>query len=130
MSRSLFRGASTGVKQWTVRPEALWIAAGLLAACAVLVSAPRGWAADFVIAQQELQFSKTDLSIHSGDTVVFANNDKVRHNITIRNDEKDDAIDLGIQRQNTTVSYKFVNAGTYSVVCSIHPQMHINLVVK
>jgi plastocyanin len=130
MSRSLSRDVSTRVGHRAVPPEALWIAAGLLAAGAVLVSAPTGWAMDFVIAQQELQFSKTDLSIHSGDTVVFTNNDKVRHNITIRNDDKDDAIDLGLQRPNTAVSYRFVMDGTYAVVCSIHPNMHIKIVVK
>jgi len=130
MSRSLFRVVSTGMAQWTVRPEALWIAAGLLAACAILVSTPKGWAADFVIAQKGLEFSKTDMSIQSGDTVIFNNNDGVLHNITIRNSGDDGTSDLGIQRPNTSVSYKFKNVGIYAVVCSIHPNMRLKIIVK
>jgi cytochrome c peroxidase len=98
-----------------------------LAVLFVLGPAAAALAADLVVGQHNLQFSQSKISIHPGDTITFANQDDVTHNISVRSGAGDDTRDLGLQHAGVKVSYRFQSPGVYSVVCSIHPRMRLSV---
>jgi plastocyanin len=99
----------------------------VLAALLVLGPAAAAWAADLVVSQHNLQFSQSQIRVHPGDTITFANLDDVTHNISVRSNAGADTRDLGLQRAGVKVSYQFQSPGLYSVVCSIHPRMRLSV---
>lgn len=101
-----------------------------LAALAVMVLPAVAWAAVLTVTQRNLQFSQSIISIHQGDTLSFANNDNVNHNISVRQPGGEDTEDLGVQRPGKVVSFQFTSKATYSIVCSIHPRMRLKVVVN
>jgi plastocyanin len=100
------------------------------AALATLVPAAVSWAAVLSVSQHGLKFSQPTISIQSGDTINFVNNDDVNHNISVRGASGGDTEDLGIQRPKAVVTYRFLEKRVYSVVCSIHPGMRLRVVVN
>ncbi len=70
--------------------------------------------------QKGLKFSPAMLTITQGDTVKFLNHDTVAHNVYSPDGE---AYNLGTFKPDQEASYTFKKAGTYTQLCSIHPEM-------
>jgi plastocyanin len=70
--------------------------------------------------QKGLKFAPLILAITQGDTVKFLNHDTVAHNVYSPDGE---AYNLGTFKPNQEASYTFKKAGTYTQLCSIHPEM-------
>lgn len=71
-------------------------------------------------------FGPTTLTVASGTTVTWLNNDDVPH--TVVSDDKvfrSKALDT-----DDKYSYTFTKPGTYSYFCSVHPKMTAKIVVK
>jgi len=107
-----------------MRIGAIIAATAALAAIAVGVQA-----ASTTIGQAGEQFSQKSVTLQAGDTLVFANDDDVTHNVTIINDD-DDSTDLGLQKPGQNLTYKFDKAGRFKVRCSVHPRMKMTIDVK
>jgi hypothetical protein len=60
------------------------------------------------------------LVITVGDTVKFLNHDNVDHNVFTPDGE---AYNLGTFKANETRSHTFTKEGTYTQLCSVHPEM-------
>lgn len=70
--------------------------------------------------QKGLQFAPKVLAITEGDTVKFLNHDTVAHNVYTPDNE---AYNLGTFKPGQDASYTFKKPGTYTQLCSIHPEM-------
>jgi plastocyanin len=71
-------------------------------------------------------FGPTSLTVASGTTVTWINNDDVPH--TVVSDDKvfrSQALDT-----DDKFSYTFTKPGTYNYFCSVHPKMTAKIVVK
>ena len=71
-------------------------------------------------------FGPPDLTVASGTTVTWINNDDVPH--TVVSDDKvfrSKALDT-----DDKFSYTFTKPGTYNYFCSVHPKMTAKIVVK
>lgn len=71
-------------------------------------------------------FGPTTLTVASGTTVTWVNNDDVPH--TVVSDDKvfrSKALDT-----DDKYSYTFTKPGTYNYFCSVHPKMIAKIVVK
>lgn len=102
-----------------------------LAACAALASltALPAFADSIGIVQKDQTFSKLSLTVASGDTVMWGNDDDVTHNITIRNPDGK-VVDMGAQKHGQVIKARFDDPGVYAVRCSIHPKMKMAVVVQ
>ncbi len=70
--------------------------------------------------QQGMKFIPHILTVTKGDTVKFLNHDNVAHNVYSPDNE---GFNLGTFKQNEDRPYTFSRDGTYSILCSIHPEM-------
>jgi plastocyanin len=75
---------------------------------------------------KDFMYQTTSLTVKSGTTVTWANNDDEPHTIIS---------DTGVFRSsaldtNETFSYKFDKPGVYPYHCSIHPRMVATIVVE
>lgn len=70
--------------------------------------------------QRGLKFVPKVLAITQGDTVKFLNHDTVAHNVYSPDNE---AYNLGTFKPGQEASYTFKKTGTYTQLCSIHPEM-------
>lgn len=75
--------------------------------------------------QSGLRFSVASLQIQRGDMVVFSNNDRSSHNITVRGGAM--AFNGGLQRPGQNIEVPFTAAGRYEVICGIHPRMRMEV---
>ena len=81
------------------------------------------------VGQAGQAFSVKLITLAVGDTAVFLNDDDVRHNIRIL-DEDDAMTDIGIQQPGEKLTYKFTKAGRFRARCGIHPGMKLTVIVK
>lgn len=79
-------------------------------------AAPRTFNMD----QKGMKFIPHILAIAVGDTVKFLNHDGVDHNVYTPDGE---AYNLGMIHKDGTGEHKFNKPGSYSQLCSIHPEM-------
>lgn len=86
------------------------------------------FAAEFEVGQRDKQFSKKTLTIKTGDSVKFTNNDPFFHNVFSLSDLK--TFDLGSYPTGQSKSVTFDKAGTYDIECAIHPNMKLKLKVE
>ena len=91
----------------------------------IAVSYP-SFAAEHEINQAGKKFSKKEISVSVGDTVVFKNDDKRDHNILI----KSLGFNSGKQNPGELVSLEISEAGKHKVRCGIHPKMKMTIVAK
>jgi plastocyanin len=70
--------------------------------------------------QRKMSFIPRILTITQGDTVKFLNHDEVAHNVFSPDGE---AYNLGTFKHDENASHVFQKAGTYTQLCSIHPEM-------
>jgi plastocyanin len=76
--------------------------------------------------QKGMQFIPYMLPILVGTTVDFANNDAVNHNVFSPDNE---GYNLGTWPKGESRSYVFKKVGTYTQLCSVHPEMEAFVVV-
>jgi plastocyanin len=70
-------------------------------------------------------FSPATITVKSGATVVWTNDDSIEHDVAFDGG----AIASSTLGQNDTFSHTFATQGTYNYICSIHPFMHGTVVV-
>jgi len=75
------------------------------------------------IIERGMSFVPDTLDVKVGDTVTFRNEDTVPHQVSV------DGQDLGIQPSGADVSWTASTAGTFDVVCLIHPSMAAQITV-
>lgn len=73
-----------------------------------------------------LNFSPASLTVNSGTTVTWLNNEDITHTVT-SNTAVFDSGDMG---KGKTYSYTFLVAGTYLYYCAYHPGMTGIIIVK
>lgn len=66
------------------------------------------------------------LTVKTGDTVAFVNDDSTPHTVTA----SDKSFDSGNMDQNASWKYTFAKAGTYAYICTYHTYMKGTVVVK
>ncbi len=71
-------------------------------------------------------FQPNSLTISSGDTVVWTNNDSVPHTVTA----DDGSFSSGAISPGVSFSHTFSSAGTFAYSCSFHASMHGSVTVK
>jgi cytochrome c peroxidase len=97
-----------------------------LAAVVLAASVPA--AAPITVTQKGLQFSSTELSVSKGQMVVFMNDDRTAHNITVKGDGMN--LNGGLQQPGAEFRVPFAKPGVYEVSCGIHPKMKLEVTVK
>jgi plastocyanin len=80
-------------------------------------------AANLTITQKGRMFSTDSVTIKKGDTLTFANDDTVPHNIL--STSKGNEFDLGSQPPGSTTEVTFKEVGEAQVICAIHPRMKL-----
>jgi plastocyanin len=100
----------------------LWVA--VLAAALVAAGSIGATAAQYTIVLQQMKFGPVPATLHPGDTIVWQNDDILRHSATARDKSFD--IDLPAKSSATmTVGA----AGTVAFYCKFHPGMTGTLVI-
>jgi plastocyanin len=84
--------------------------------------------APVTVTQKGLQFSVEELTVKKGQTVVFLNEDRTAHNITVSGDSLN--LNGGLQQPGNEFKVPFTKAGVYQVSCGIHPKMKLSITVK
>lgn len=79
-----------------------------------------------VMDQKGMRFNPRVLPIVVGTTVDFLNSDSVQHNVFSPDQE---GYNLGTWLRDTKKSYTFTHVGTYTQLCSVHPDMEAYIVV-
>lgn len=83
------------------------------------VPGTKNTAQTFTIDQKNMEFQPHIVLAATGDTVKFTNSDKVDHNVM----SPDAKYDLGTKPGGSMVEHVFKDAGVFSQVCKIHPEM-------
>jgi plastocyanin len=81
-----------------------------------------------MVSQFHRQFAPAELHITRGATVHIENDDNVTHHVYV--DAPDMQFDSGEQPVGKTVDLTFNTAGTFTVLCAIHPTMKLKVVVE
>jgi len=100
----------------------------LLPLATVLLAAGVPAAAPITVSQKGLQFSSTELAVSKGQVVVFMNDDRTPHNITVNGEGVN--LNSGLQPPGKEFRVPFAKPGTYAVSCGIHPKMKLSVTVK
>jgi plastocyanin len=74
---------------------------------------------------QGFAFHPGSITVSVGDTVTWTNQDSADHTATA----SDGSFDTGTLGRGRSGSHTFSSAGTFSYICSIHPNMHGTVVV-
>jgi len=75
------------------------------------------------VSQRDKSFAPGEITVETGDEVVFLNDDEISHNVFSRSAEF--KFNLKIQRPGEHKSYRFESAGRSVVRCAIHPNMKL-----
>ena len=99
--------------------------AALLLACAFIVGfwTLAGFAAaQYVVSQKGREFNPRELSIKRGETITIVNDDAdLQHHAYI--DADNFKFDSGDQEPGSKTNIAFTVAGSFDVLCAIHPKM-------
>jgi len=68
----------------------------------------------------DFQFNPGSITIHTGDTITWANTGSQPHTATAN----DHSFDTGTLNKGQSASHTFTQPGTFSYICTIHPFMH------
>jgi plastocyanin len=95
-------------------------------AVVVLVGLSAGaLAANLTITQKGRLFSSESITIKKGESVTFANDDTVPHNIV--STSKGNEFNLGSQPPGAATDVTFKETGEAQVICAIHPRMKMTV---
>jgi plastocyanin len=81
------------------------------------------FAADHSIMQKGKTFSESAITIEKGDIVVFVNDDGVTHNVM--STDSGNEFNIGSQPPGVSTPVTFDKAGTFTILCAIHPRMKL-----
>ena len=98
-----------------------------LAAVALLLATPAA-AGEHVVLQKNKSFSQAELTVKTGDSVVFKNEDDVVHNVF--SISKGAEFNLNMQGPGQSASYTFPSEGKFEIRCVMHPTMKLIVTVK
>lgn len=84
--------------------------------------------APVTVTQKGLQFSVEELTVRKGQMVVFINDDRTAHNITVSGEGLN--LNGGLQQPGGEFKVPFSKVGVYQVSCGIHPKMKLSITVK
>jgi len=82
-------------------------------------------AANLTITQKGRLFSSESITIKKGESVTFANDDSVPHNIISAS--KGNEFNLGSQPPGAATDVTFKESGEAQVICAIHPRMKMTV---
>ena len=85
-------------------------------------------AAEATVIQRDIDFEPKEVRIRVGGQVFFVNEDRFGHNVY--SETSGGEFDVGRQGPNTRVGVPFRRAGTFAVMCRIHPRMSMQVVVQ
>jgi plastocyanin len=97
----------------------------LLAAALALTPTPAALAADHRVGQAGKKFDPSELSIRSGDTITFVNDDGTIHNLHSETPGHEFEIKRQSPKQVNTLP--FTKPGTFVVECRYHGQMKLTV---
>jgi plastocyanin len=97
----------------------------LLAAALSFSGALPVMAAQYTIVLDKMQFGPAPVGLHPGDTLVWQNDDVLRHSATAR----DKSFDIDLPAK-TSVSITVGAPGTVAFFCKFHPGMTGTLVIS
>ena len=80
------------------------------------------------VGQKDNQFTVESLTVKTGDSVNFLNEDEVFHNVFSLSDAK--LFDLGSYPKGESKSVTFDEPGVVEVECAIHPEMFMEITVE
>jgi plastocyanin len=99
---------------------ALILAATLIAGAA---------SAQTVISQKDKEFKPESVTVKAGQSLRFANDDTVAHNVTVKG--PDGALkNVGLQKVGEHSDVVFDKAGDHEVKCALHPKMKMTVKVQ
>lgn len=84
-------------------------------------------AASLAVHQQGRKFSSDNVTIRTGETLTFVNDDTVPHNIYSASSGNE--FNLGSQGPGMSTEVTFTEAGDVQVLCAIHPRMKMTVKV-
>jgi plastocyanin len=84
-------------------------------------------AANQTITQKGRLFSAESVAIKKGESLTFANDDSVPHNII--SISKGNEFNLGSQPPGSVTDVTFKQAGEARVICAIHPRMKMTVTI-
>jgi plastocyanin len=85
-------------------------------------------AAEATVVQRDIDFEPKEVRIRTGGQVFFVNEDRFGHNVY--SETPGGEFDVGRQGPNTRIGVPFRRAGTFAVMCRIHPRMAMQIVVQ
>jgi plastocyanin len=101
----------------------------LITLLAGAVASGAAWAAAMVnVNQKALAFDTALLTVKKGAIVNFINSDTTSHNILVTGAGV--TLNSGLQQPGVAFKAPLVKAGSYQVVCGIHPKMKMTVVVN
>lgn len=108
----------------------VWATCGIVAFLATL--GPLGFAlgsgAEINISQKGRAFMPAAVTLTKGDTLAIRNDDEYIHQVYV--DSPGFKFDSGEQDIGQTVHITFPVAGSFQVLCAIHPKMRLDVTVK
>ncbi len=106
------------------------VACGIVAVLAALGSLgfALGSGVEINISQKGRAFMPASVEINRGDTLAIRNDDEYIHQAYVASPTF--SFDSGEQDIGQTVHITFPVAGTFQVLCAIHPKMRLDVVVK
>jgi plastocyanin len=87
------------------------------------------YAAETVIDQKGLKFVPVTVTINAGDSIKFTNSDPFTHDVTVISADGSSS-DKGLQHHGKDNVVVFAKAGSYSIICKMHPNMKATVIVK
>jgi plastocyanin len=97
--------------------------------CGVVLLAFDALAAEtLAISQKKRTFNPNEIAIHKGDTLHIANDDQFTHQVYV--DSPDFHFESNEADPGANVDIKFTAAGTFDVLCHIHPKMRLQVTVQ
>jgi plastocyanin len=91
------------------------------------IAATPAWADTVQVAITDYSFSPENVTVHSGDTIVWTNGDSVPHTATARDGK---SFDTGAIDPSASAKVVFSKPGHYDYYCTVHPEMHGSVDVK
>lgn len=81
------------------------------------------------VVMKDIQFEPGDVTVKTGETVTWTNDDTVDHDVTA-DDGSFKSGDAGDLAPGDKYSHSFDKAGTFKYVCTVHPGMEGEVVVN
>ena len=91
-------------------------------------SAPASAHEAHAITMANFAFAPAAMTIEAGDTITWTNTDQAPHDVTVTSGPAQ--IHSPMLMKGEHWSFTFTVAGTYSYICSIHPDMHAKVIVE